>query len=633
MCGIAGILALASGAPPVDEADLQRMCDVMAARGPDGQGLWLSSDRTLGLGHRRLAVIDPGPASDQPMATPDGRLRIVFNGEIYNHRELRAGLESEGVEFRTRSDTEVLLHLYDRHGPAMVERLSGMFAFALWDERRRGVLLARDPFGIKPLYIAQDGNCLRFASQVKALAGRQRESRQSGGLTGGLDAAALAGFLTFGFVPEPLTLHRGIRSLPAGSSLWVDGTGSRPPLRYFCPREILLAARETPLPVSERRDRLRDALLASVRRHLVSDVPVGLFLSAGADSGALLALAAEAGGMGAPAPRCLTLAFDAFLGTGADESGPAGQVAALYGGPHAVHTVHTGDFQAARSSLLAAMDQPSTDGVNSWLISRMARAEGIKVALSGVGGDELLGGYPSFRQIPRLTAALAPLRRLPALGRVLRHCAAPLLRPPLLRHVASPKYAGLLEYGTTVEDAYLLRRAVYMPWELPALIDPDVARDGWRELAAPERLAALTTGIADPYQRVLLLETGWYMRNQLLRDSDWAGMAHGVEIRTPLVDADLFRALAPLLAAGQPPGKGDLLAAARPPLPDAVARRPKTGFNVPMAQWLERSSHRETAPPPRRPSRHGPREWALAILRDLPETRAVAGAVAGAVAA
>lgn len=615
MCGIAGILALASDAAPVDEADLRRMCDAMAERGPDGQGLWLSSDRTIGLAHRRLAVIDPGPASDQPMATPDGRLRIVFNGEIYNYRELRAGLESDGVEFRTRSDTEVLLHLYDRHGPAMVERLSGMFAFALWDDRRRGVLLARDPFGIKPLYIAQDRNGLRFASQVKALA-----SRPGGGLTGGLDAAALVGFLTFGFVPEPLTLHRGIRSLPAGSSMWVDGTGNRPPLRHFCPREILLAARETPLSQSERQDRLRDALLSCVRRHLVSDVPVGLFLSAGADSGALLALAAEAGGPGAPAPRSLTLAFDAFLGTEEDESGPAGQVAALYGSPHTVHTVHGGDFQAIRPSLLAAMDQPSTDGVNSWLISRMAQAEGIKVALSGVGGDELLGGYPSFRQIPRLTAALAPLRRLPALGRVVRHCAAPLLRP-----VASPKYVGLIEYGTTVEDAYLLRRAVYMPWELPDLIDPDVARDGWRELAVRERLAALTAGIADPYQRVLLLESGWYMRNQLLRDSDWAGMAHGVEIRTPLVDAELFRALAPLLAApllanGQPPGKGDLLAAARPPLPDSVARRPKTGFNVPMAQWLNRSADRKTA----RPTKHGPRDWAMTILRDLPETRAVA---------
>lgn len=611
MCAIAGILTLA-GTPdgvgrPVDAAELERLRDAMAARGPDGRGLWVDPGGRIGLAHRRLAIIDTGPGGAQPMASADGRLVVVFNGEIYNHRELRDALAADGAVFRSRSDTEVLLHLYDRHGAAMVDHLQGMFAFALWDAARQGLLLARDPFGIKPLYLSRTGGALRFASQAKALAAALPDD-------GGLDPAAAVGFLLFGFVPEPHSLHRAVRALPAGTTLWADRSGVGEPRPYFSARETLLAADPAAGGGEERRAALRAAVLASVRRHLVADVPVGLFLSAGVDSGALLALAAEirAGEGEGGGLHTLTLAFEEYRGTPDDESVLAERVAAAYGARHRTRTVTAAEFRADAERVLEAMDQPSTDGVNTWLVAKAAREEGLKVALSGVGGDELLGGYPGFRQIPRLAAALGPFGRAPALGRLFRRVAA-----PALGRVASPKYAGLLEYGTSVADAYLLRRGLFMPWELPERLDPDLARAGWRELEPRLRFQALTAGVESPRLRITLLETGWYLRNQLLRDADWAGMAHGVEIRTPLVDAALFRDLAPLLRAATPPGKADLLAAARPPLPAAVGERPKTGFGVPLAAWLGRQECRGQGA--------GPRARALALLRRLAPDALAAG--------
>jgi asparagine synthase (glutamine-hydrolysing) len=594
MCGIAGLLSFDGAA--VDRTALTRMSEAMAARGPDGDGLWLGDDGRIGLAHRRLAIIAPDASGAQPMTSADGTLHISFNGEIYNHRELRAEMEQDGARFRTASDTEVLLQLYARLGPAMVTRLQGMFAFALWDDRRQGLLLARDPFGIKPLYYAVRPTGLAFASQVKALAGALP------GGPGRPDPAGHVGFLLFGYVPEPHTLHLAIRALPAGSTLWVNRDGAGVPVTYFSVRETLLAARDSRTYGGAKhvRECVREALLESVRRHLVADVGIGLFLSAGADSATLLALATEAGGDGL---HTLTLAFDEFHDTDDDEGPLAEQAAAAYRSRHQTHIISGEHFTESRARLLAAMDQPSIDGVNSYFVAEAAAAAGLRVALSGVGGDELFGGYPGFRQIPALARRLAPLRRVPGFGVLARRLTA-----PLTGRFIPPKVAGLLEYGATVADAYLLRRALFMPWELPGLMDVDLFRTGWAALQPRERLAADIAGLDDPWLGVMVLEMEWYLRSQLLRDADWAGMAHGVEIRTPLVDAGLFRALAPLLTGPCRPGKADLAAAAQPTLPAALLSRPKTGFSTPLESWL---SGRQ-APRGRRRA-IGLRRWALAV--------------------
>jgi glycosyltransferase involved in cell wall biosynthesis len=344
-------------------------------------------------------------------------------------------------------------------------------------------------------------------------------------------------------------------------------------------REPRGRAAPAPKNAAEARERLREALLDSVRHHMVADVPVGVFLSAGRDSATVAALAAEA----ASAPlEALTLGFREYAGTALDETPLAGQVAKRYGLRHQVRWITRQDFTGALEPLLAAMDQPSIDGVNTYFVVRAAREAGWKVALSGLGGDEFFAGYASFDEIPRAVRRLRPFVAVPQLGRAVRRTASPLLG----RTQLSPKWAGLLEYGGDWAGAYLLRRALYMPWEVRDLFEPEFAGEGLERLGTLAALGRTVDGVASERLRVTALEAAWYMRNQLLRDTDWAGMAHGLEVRVPLVDVELFRTVVQLYHAGFPPGKRDLAASPRPPLPEAVAGRPKTGFSVPIREWL-----------------------------------------------
>jgi asparagine synthase (glutamine-hydrolysing) len=580
MCGINGIFAYHYAANPADPEELVRTRDHMSARGPDGEGEWISSDRRVGFGHRRLSIIDLTENGDQPMVSADRKLVVTFNGEIFNYRELRRSLESRGCRFRSNSDTEVLLHLYAAKGEAMVHDLRGMFAFAIWDERRGTVFLARDPYGIKPLYYADDGWTLRFASSVKALVAGGRISKDP-------EPAGWAGFYLFGSVPEPFTTYQEVRALPAGSTLRVDRQGSQAPQRYFSIAEICAQSdggRTRKLGARETQERVREALLDSVRAHLVSDVPVGAFLSAGIDSGALVGLMRDAGQDGI---ITVTLAFDEFEGRHDDEAPLAAEVARLYGTRHHRRLVTEREFHDDLPLILEAMDQPSIDGLNSWFVSKAARELGLKVAISGLGGDELFGGYPSFRDIPRWHRLLAIPSRVPLLGEAARLAltAGRALWPGL-----NPKTAGLLKYGGTFAGGYLLRRGLFMPWELATVMDPAMAREGLQRLQPLSHIGrALDPMPRSGFARVAALEASLYMRNQLLRDTDWASMAHSLEVRVPLVDSYLLSAVNPARHAEDGlEGKTALAMSPSRPLPDAVIHRRKTGFTTPVAAWLQR---------------------------------------------
>ncbi len=581
MCGIAGILAYRNVAPAVARAELARMNDRLAARGPDGSGLWVDSDRRVGFAHRRLAIIDLSERGAQPMASADGTLIITFNGEIYNYRALRAELEAKGYSFRTESDTEVLLQLYADRGPAMVEQLRGMFAFGLWDAPRRRLLLARDPLGIKPLYYADDGWTLRFASQAKALLAGGAVSRDP-------DPAGIVGFHLLGSVPEPFTVWREIRSLPAGSTLLVEGAGPRAPESYFSIAKALIrrAALSTS-DVAHARAQVADAVRDSVSRHLVADVPVAVFLSAGLDSGALLGTMADLGRRDVTA---VTLAFKEFHGGPQDEAPLAAQVAARYGAHHVVRTVDRREFEQDLPAILDAMDLPTIDGINTWFVAKAAREAGVKVALSGLGADECFGGYPSFADLPRSVRIFRSFGFVPSLGWLSRQAISLLIACGLDLH---PKAAGLAQYGGNWEGAYLLRRSVYMPWELGDLLDRDLLEAGMRRLR-PLLGTELRAGRnLDDFDRVSVLETALYMRNQLLRDADWAGMAHSIEIRVPYVDPFFLAALPPgtLLAAVN--AKESVADIPRLPLPEASRRRSKTGFVTPIGGWIRESAAAE----------------------------------------
>lgn len=582
MCGIAGSYGYRDDAPPVDEAALLRIRDAMARRGPDGAGLWIDAAGRIGLAHRRLAVIDTSAAGAQPMATCDGRYHITFNGEIYNHRALHRELQGRGFRFRSHSDTEVLLALYADCGSRMLERLRGMYAFAIWDALNRTLFLARDPLGIKPIYYADDGRTLRFASQVQALL-------KSGTIAATPEPAGYVGYYVWGSVPEPHTLYREVRALPAGCAMTVRPGRCGEPARHFdlC-HSVAAAGGDVDLV---------DELRRSVQAHLESDVPVGVFLSAGLDSTTLAALAA--GALARPLTS-LTLGLREYVGTTNDETVLAEAVAERYGTRHTTHWITRTDFEAELDALLAAMDQPSIDGVNTYFISKAAAAAGMKVALSGIGGDELFGGYPSFADVPRVKRLAGALATLPSLSKGLRRTLA-----PVARLFTSPKYAGMFEYGGTYGGAYLLRRGLFMPWELHEVLDPDFAAEGWQRLATLPALQASIEGLTAERQIVAALELSWYMRNQLLRDSDWAGMAHSVEIRLPYVDVPFFRAVMPLLAQSRPPQKTDLAMRLAPAMVGEVLRRNKTGFIVPLREWcMQRGGVRE----------RGLRGWAKLVM-------------------
>jgi asparagine synthase (glutamine-hydrolysing) len=593
MCGINAIFAYDDAAPSVDRDEVIATREFMYSRGPDAGDAWFSDDGRVGLGHRRLAIIDLSPGGAQPKHF--GALTIVFNGEIYNYRELRAQLEARGRRFTSQSDTEVLLQLYDEKQEAMLGELRGMFTFALWDAARRRMMLARDPYGIKPLYYADSGETIRVASQVRALAASGNVSRQ-------FDAAGAAGFFLRGTVPEPFTMYRGIRALPAGSYMYVDGNGAAEPQQYFSIAATLRDAveRDEHFTETQRREIVHDAVLESVRYHMVADVPVGAFLSAGIDSTAVVALARESG---ATDLQTMTLRFEEYRGRINDEAPLAALVAQQYGVRHSIQELSLAAFRAELPRIFAAMDQPSVDGLNSYFISKAAHDLGLKVAMSGTGGDELFGGYTSFRDIPRWMPVTSVLARVPRLGGAVHRINAALAKRS--RHI-SPKMGEIVHYGATYAGAYLVKRGRFLASELPALLGAEIAAEGLKRLDLLGLIEqAVTPDPGNSFARVAALESSLYLRNQLLRDMDWASMAHSLEVRVPLVDAHLLRKIAPALVTRRERGKQLLAAAPRPPLPAEVRQRRKTGFTLPIKEWLAQESNG--------PVEFGKRSWARKV--------------------
>jgi asparagine synthase (glutamine-hydrolysing) len=596
MCGINGIVSFHASAPPVDVDELTRTREAMRTRGPDAAGSWLSADRRAGFGHRRLSIIDVSDRANQPMLNREGDMVLTFNGEIYNYAELRGELEREGETFDTTSDTEVVLRMYRKWGEQLLPRLRGMFAFAIWDARTNNLFLARDPYGIKPLYYANDGKTFRFASQVKAiLAG--------GAVSTVRDPAGVAGFLLRGSVPEPFTMYEAIRELPAGSSMMVTRDGASQARSYFSIATVLRDA------VNEHRrygDGERAALIAdgvreSVRFHLVSDVPVGAFLSSGRDSSTIVALAAETG---IPL-QTVTLRFEEYVGTAKDEAPLAEVVSNEYGTTHRTRTLSRAEFRAELPRALEAMDQPSFDGLNSYFVCKAAAELGWKVALSGTGGDELFGGYSSFRIIPRFVRAFSAFRHMPRAASAFRQ-----LHGRITKDKArfSPKTAYTLKYCTSYEGAYLMKRGLFLPEEVASVVGEEMAREGLKRLGILDRIReAITPDPGTPFARVAALESSLLMRNQLLRDIDWASMAHSLEVRVPLVDAFLLRQVAPaVFSTSKRNGKELMARSPHRPLPDAIMKRKKTGFTVPIVDWLTERGH---------VTKHfGMRPWALHLL-------------------
>jgi asparagine synthase (glutamine-hydrolysing) len=564
MCGICGLLSLDGS--PVEAGVVEAMNETLFHRGPDSGGAYV--DGCVGIAARRLAIIDLA-GGDQPISNEDGSITVVQNGEIYNYRELRHELERQGHQFSTRSDTEVLVHLYEQYGLRFAERLRGMFAIAIWDDRRRRLVLARDRFGIKPLYYRVKGGSLSFASELKALLKQPGFSRE-------IDLDALDAFLAFGFITAPLTIFREARKLPPGHLLVWDGPSSGEIRIEEYARPAAAAADEIraesdDILAAELRERLRD----SVRAHLIADVPVGILLSGGIDSCALTAMAAEEG---SGSVNTFTIGFDERH---FDEREPARMVAERYGTNHH-ELVLRPNVAELLPSLTEVYDEPFSDGsaIPTYLVSQLARQH-VKVVLSGEGGDELFGGY-NYYVGHRLAPIMAPV--------------ASALRPIVELLPASVAKSSTFEYRAKrfTRNARLPTVERHLRWKT---ITPQEERE---ELILPERrghndlIDQLSARFGqsvgtDDLARVMDVDIGIFLVDDMLVRTDRASMAHSLEARVPMLDpivGELALALPSRLKVRAFSKKRLLKRAVAPLVPVEILNAEKRGFAMPLAAWL-----------------------------------------------
>jgi asparagine synthase (glutamine-hydrolysing) len=566
MCGIAGFYSLAGPIGREHAEATRRVTSRLAHRGPDDSGFF--EDGAVILGHRRLSILDLSPGGHQPMSNEDATVWIAFNGEIYNFLELRRTLLAAGHLFRSRSDTEVLVHGYEEWGiDKLLDKLRGMFAFALYDAAKPQLILARDRFGIKPLYYtAGPGDrWVAFASETKALVG--------GGLASSeLDRRALAGFLLFGSIPAPWTIRRRIRCLPAGHYLVLSRGASFEPRRYW---DFAEATENEGGRRSAGAPSIAESLQDAVSSHLISDAPLGVFLSGGMDSAVIAAIASRAH---AGPLRTVTVTF----GEGAyNEAEDARAASRAFATEHHELRIGSADFLNQMPSFLAAMDQPTNDGVNTYFVSKAAREIGLKVVLSGLGGDEVFWGYRHYSWLEGRMPWLKMLLGLPS---------------PLRRGVlaASSLYGqatgrekwrrlGYLSGRPTAGGLYFMARGFFPALQVSRLLGVSAAE---LKHLVEEVLACDTQTDGAAFNR---LEMRRYLHDQLLRDADVFSMAHSIETRIPFLDHELACRAACLPAAAKRANgvnKPALLAALPHPIVAAAAHRRKMGFTFPIGPWL-----------------------------------------------
>jgi asparagine synthase (glutamine-hydrolysing) len=572
MCGLAGVI---TGDEQAVRAALPRMVEAQAHRGPDdsGQAVFPFGHLCFGLGHRRLSILDLTSAAHQPMIHRDSGDVLIFNGQIYNFRRLRAMLENEGFSFSSTGDTEVLLKALVHWGPLALEKLEGMFALAFLDRSAGTLLLARDPVGIKPLYLACSPGLLVFASEVRGVLASGLVSRD-------IDRAGLAGYLAYGSLQAPLTLFKNVRSFPAGSWMGISPsaitTGALPEARnhWVFPRP------DAGVSSAVAAGRIRDTLQVAVSDHLMSDVPLGFYLSSGVDSTIVTSLAAR----GNANVHTFTVGFPAD--NQLNEVAAARKTADSLGARHTEVILTESGAQRSTLRWLETLDSPSMDGLNTFVVSEAAKHVGITVAIAGQGGDELFGGYPSFSDVPRFRRVLKHLTWMP--GRIRAWATGIVLAREseavrLKAHDMAGSPTGLL-------PLYLQRRRTLADRQMAMLGFDSIAlglSDGYLPREAARRLS---TDESDPVWTISQYETRLYLGNMLLRDGDATGMAHGIEIRVPMLDRrvlDLVCALPGRIRL--PTGKADkhlLKVACGDLLRDDVIAGEKRGFVLPLWRWM-----------------------------------------------
>ncbi len=569
MCGITGIINFNNA--PISENVLIGMRNSLSHRGPDDTGVYINKIKTVGLAHKRLSIIDPSSAGHQPMCNEDGTLWITYNGEIYNYSELRNRLKNSGHIFKSNSDTETIVHAYEEWGiEALLRKLRGMFTFAIYDTKSQRLIIARDRLGIKPIYYSHNNDTVIFASEIKAILKSnsilKKRDFQSAGL-----------FLLHGSIPAPKTIYKEISALEPGHFLTINRNGLRKK-RYYDPRKIFSDTSLLKISEEDAVERVRSCLNETIKCHLISDVPVGAFLSGGIDSTAVAALMREA------EHKPIKTVSIVFPDTPYDEAKYAKLAARRVETEHVEIEVNGKNMIEHLDKILGSMDQPTINGVNTYFVSWATAQAGLKVAMSGVGGDEIFGGYPSFTQIPKLYNFLRVLSWVP-FGRK----AACSIVKNYEKSVMAKLYS-MLSSAPSIPDIYLNYRGVFTQEQIQKLLRPDIAREALEDIE-PCSFLPDCSKTNSKFNQVSLLEITSYMRNQLLRDTDVFSMAHSLEVRVPFVDHILVELLAKI-SVKYKTNKGTpkmlLIKALNKKLPEEIIFRPKMGFTFPFDMWLRK---------------------------------------------
>ena len=554
MCRIAGIISKHTE-PDELAARVKRMCDSMQHGGPDDEGVYLDAENRVCLGNRRLAIQDLTSAGHQPMQAENGKVWVTFNGEIYNFKELRSELKGLGKCFVSDTDTEVILKAYIQWGVSSFSRFKGMFAFALTDQSIHQTFLVRDPGGIKPLYYSLQNNSLTFSSEVKAFSHSGLPLREDGNWKIWL--------LALGHIPEPYSTYQSVLSLPKGHYLcYSHHTADGELSRYF--NYSYSSAISDP---EEAVNRVRQAISSAVEQHLIADAEIGVFLSGGIDS-SIITLLAD----GMQKERLNTLSID-LQETDYSEKKYQQLISEKTSGRHREFQVGYKNFKNHFAEIMASMDQPSTDGINSWFVSKCAKENGLKAVLSGLGADEIFGGYPSFQR----TRSVSALKKLP-----LSFLKAAEKNP-------AQKYKRLyyLSYDNPLGE-YLFSRGFFTPQVIASILDADTSEVDslLRHFPNDATFSSLSDG-----NRASWLETNLYMQNQLLKDVDYMSMSHGIEVRVPFLDHDLMQLTCSIsqdIKFRRNASKPLLVDAFKYLLPEKIWNRPKMGFSFPFNEWMKK---------------------------------------------
>ena len=570
MCGISGIFNINKKSLET-KSIIRKILNIQNKRGPDKQNIWFSECGKITFGHNRLSIIDLSEKATQPFVSLDKNFIITFNGEIYNYKELKKYLVKKKVKFKSNSDTEVILQAYKFWGSTFVTKLRGMFAFAIWDKVENKLLLARDPFGIKPMYFTKKENIFYFASQVKSILSIPSLSFKK-------SEKSMLDYFLWGNIQEPSTLYEDINSLEKGTVKIIYSNGTEENIQYANIKDTLINTKGSYFNNEKELDaKLTELITETVNYHQIADVPITYLLSAGVDSSVILASLDD--GL-KENNSALTLDFN-YAGIN-DETILAKKTAKQNKIKHDVIKINQDEIEDLIKVYYKSMDLPTNDGLNNFLVSRIASKNNSKVIISGIGADEFFFGYPSFKQVPMLKKFSNFLPNT----KIINKSFLKLFYNLFSKIKINTKYSGILSYGRNLNSAYMLQRCVFMPNEFEDLISKKIIHEKFDELQLNSEINNDLNGFDDENLSIMYLEIKYYLCSKLLRDSDWASMSNSIELRTPFVDWFFFKELVKIIKSNFNISKKNMINCFKEKIPKELYNRRKTGFNIPHKNYL-----------------------------------------------